>query len=74
MYHDAELRRAAEFLADLEETLASPLTNTAPNPLSLSARNNEQSKNPQETHGAPPLEIPRISNRELFESEQLPTR
>ena len=74
MYDDAELRRAAEFLADLKQNLASPLTNTAPNPLSLSARDNEQSKNPQETHGAPPIEIPRISNRELFESEQLPTR
>jgi hypothetical protein len=74
MHDDAELRRAAEFLADLEQNLASPLTNTAPNPLSLSARNNEQSKNPQETHGAPPIEILRISNRELFESEQLPTR
>ncbi len=74
MHDDAELRLAAEFLADLEQNLASPLTNTAPNPLSLSACNNEQSKNPQEIHGAPPIEIPRISNRELFESEQLPTR
>ena len=74
MYDDAELMRAAEFLADLEESLASPLTNTAPNPLSSSARNNEQSKNPQETPGVPPIETPRISNRELFESEQLPTR
>jgi hypothetical protein len=74
LYDDAELRRAAEFLADPEQNLASLLTNTAPIPLSLSARNNEQSKNPQETHGAPPIEIPRISNRELFESEQLPTR
>jgi hypothetical protein len=35
MYDDAELRRAAEFLADLEQNLASPLTNTAPIPLSL---------------------------------------
>ena len=67
MYDDAELRRAAEFLADLEQNLASPLTNTAPNPLYLSARNNEQSKNPQETPGVPPIETPRISNRELFE-------
>jgi hypothetical protein len=74
MYDDAELRRAAEFLADLEQNLASPLTNTAPNPLSSSARNIEQSKNPQETHGVPPIEIPRISNREHFDSEQLPTR
>jgi hypothetical protein len=69
MYNDAELRRAADFLADLEKNLASPLTDTAPNLLSLSAPNNEQSKNPQETHGAPPIEIPRISNRELPESE-----
>jgi hypothetical protein len=67
MYDDAELRRAAEFLADSEQNLASPLTNTAPIPLSLSARNNEQSKNPQETRSAPPIETPRISNRELFE-------
>jgi hypothetical protein len=74
MPDDAELRRAAEFLADLEQNLASPLTNTAPNPLSSPARNNEQSNNPQETHSAPRIEIPRISNRELFESEQLPTR
>jgi hypothetical protein len=66
MYDDAELRRAAEFLADLEQNLASPLTNSAPTPLSLSARNDEQSKNPQEIHGAP-IETPRISNRELFE-------
>ena len=74
MYDDAELRRAAEFLADLGHNLVSPLTNTAPNPLSSPARNNEQSNNPQETHGAPPVEIPLISNREPFESEQLPTR
>ena len=74
MYYDAELRRAARYLADLEKNLALPLTNTAPNPLSLSARNNEQSQNPQETHGAPPIEIPRISNRELLVSESLPTR
>jgi hypothetical protein len=67
MYDDAELRRAAEFLADLEQNLASPLTDTASNPLSLSARNNEQSKNPQETGSAAPIETPRISNRELFE-------
>jgi hypothetical protein len=74
MHDDAELRRAAEFLADLEQNLASPLTNTAPIPLSSPARNNEQSQNPQETHGAPPVEIPLISNREPFESEQLATR
>jgi hypothetical protein len=67
MCDDAELRRAAEFLADLEQNLASPLTNTAPKPLSPSARDNEQSKNPQETRSAPPIETPRISNRELFE-------
>jgi hypothetical protein len=74
MYDDAELRRAVEFLADLAQNLASPLTNTAPIPLSSPARNNEQSQNPQETHGAPPVEIPLISNREPFESEQLATR
>jgi len=74
MYDGAELRRAAESLADLEQNLALPLTNSAPIPLSLSARNNEQSKNPQETGSAPTIEIPRISNRELFESEQLPSR
>jgi hypothetical protein len=67
MYDDAELRRAAEFLAELEQNLASPLTNTAPNPLSSSARNNEQSKNPQGTPSAAPIEPPRISNRELVE-------
>jgi hypothetical protein len=67
MYDDAELRRAAEFLAELEQNLASPLTNTAPNPLSSPARNNEQSKIPQETGSAPPIETPRISNRELVE-------
>ena len=67
MFDDAELRRAAEFLADLEQNLASPLTNTAPNPLSSPARNNEQSKIPQETGSAPPIETPRISNRELVE-------
>jgi hypothetical protein len=66
MYDDAELRRTAEFLADLEHNLVLLLTDSAPNPLSLSARNSDQSKNPQETHGAP-IEIPRISNRELFE-------
>jgi hypothetical protein len=74
MYYDAELRRAANLLADLEKNLALPLTNTAPTPLSSPARSNEQSKNPQETHGAPSIETPRISNRELLESESLPTR
>jgi hypothetical protein len=67
MYDDAELRRAAEFLADLKTSLALPLTNTVPNPLSLSARNDGQSQNPQETCSVPPIEIPRISNRELAE-------
>ena len=67
MYDDAELRRAAEFLADMEQNLALPLINTAPNPLSLSARTNEQSQNPQETRSAAPIETPRISNRELVE-------
>ena len=74
MHGGAELRRAAQFLRDLAKNLASPLTNTAPIPPSSSARNNEQSKNPQETGSAPTIEIPRISNRELFESEQFPTR
>jgi hypothetical protein len=74
MVDDVELRRAAEFLTGLEQNLALPLTNTAPNPLSLSARDNEQSKNPQETGSAPPIETPRISNREPFRSEQLATR
>ena len=74
MLDDAELRRAAEVLADLDQNLVSPLTNTSSNLLSLSARNHERSKNPQETGSAPPIENPRISNRELFESGQLPTR
>jgi len=69
MRDSAEIRRTAEFLSDLEKNLALPLTDAAPIPPPLSARNNEQSKNPQETYGAPPLEIPRISNRELLESE-----
>ena len=67
MYDDAELRRAAEFLAELAQNLASPLTNTAPIPLSSPARNNEQSQNPQETRSVAPIEPPRISNRELVE-------
>ena len=68
MYNDAELRRAADLLADLEKNLALSLTNTAPTPLSSPARKNEQS-NPQETHGASSIETPRISNRELPKSE-----
>jgi hypothetical protein len=32
MYDDAELRRAADFLADLEKNLALSLNDTAPNP------------------------------------------
>jgi hypothetical protein len=58
MHDGAELRRATEFLQDLHNNLASPLTNAAPSPLSLSVRKNLQSKNPQETHGASPLENP----------------
>ena len=54
----AELRRAAEFLQDLEKNLASPLTGTNPNSsLSLPASKYPQSKNPQETPSAPPLAI-----------------
>jgi hypothetical protein len=63
MHDGAELRRAAEFLQDLQKNLASQLTNTAPSPLSLSVRKNLQSKNPQETHGAPPLANPQHTNR-----------
>ena len=63
MHSGAELRRAAEFLQDLEKNLASPLTDTAPNfPLSLPARRNPQSNNPQETHSAPPLATPQAAN------------
>jgi hypothetical protein len=63
MHGGAELRRAAEFLQDLAKNLASPLTDTAPNPsLSLPARENPQSNNPQETHSAPPLAIPQPAN------------
>jgi hypothetical protein len=59
MYDGAELRRAGEFLQDLEKNLASPLTGTNPNSsLSLPARKNPQSDNPQETPSAPPLAIP----------------
>jgi hypothetical protein len=42
MYDDAELGRAVEFMADLEQNLASPLTNTSPNPLSSCARNSNR--------------------------------
>jgi hypothetical protein len=56
MHGGAELRRAAEFLQDLEKNLASPLIDTDPNSFqSLAARKNAQSENPQETHSAPPL-------------------
>ena len=59
MYDGAELRRAAEFLQDLKKNLASPPTDTDPNSfLSLPARRNPQSNNPQETHSAPPLATP----------------
>ena len=63
MHDGAELRRAAEFLQDLEKNLASPLTNTDPNSSqSLPARRNPQSKTPQETHSAPPLATPQPAN------------
>jgi hypothetical protein len=63
MHGAAELRRAAEFLQDLEKNLASPLTGTNPNSsLSLPARKNPQSDNPQETPSAPPLAIPQPAN------------
>ena len=62
MLDGAELRRAEEFLQDLEKNLASPLTNTAPSPLSPPALQNQQSNNPQETHSAPPLATPQPTN------------
>ena len=62
MLDGAELRRAEEFLQDLEKNLASPLTNTAPSPLSRPAVQNPQSDNPQETHNAPPLATPQPTN------------
>ena len=63
MYDDAELRRAAEFLQDLEKNLASPLTDIYPNPfLSLPARKKTQFNNPQETPSAPPLATPQPAN------------
>jgi hypothetical protein len=63
MHGGAELRRAAEFAQDLEKNLASPLTDTAPSSsLSLPARKNPQSNNPQETPSAPPLATPQPAN------------
>ena len=63
MYAGAELRRAAEFLQDLEKNLASPLTDTDPNSTqSLPARRNPQSNHPQETLSAPPLATPQPAN------------
>jgi hypothetical protein len=55
MLDRAELRRAAEFLQNLEKNLGLTLTNTAPIPPYLSALNNRRSTNPQETPSAPPL-------------------
>jgi hypothetical protein len=62
MYDGAELRRAAEFLQDLEKNFASPMTNTAPIQPSVSALENPQSTNPQETPSAPPLATPQHTN------------
>jgi hypothetical protein len=62
MHGGAELRRAEEFLQDLEKNLASPMTYTAPIPPSESARKNPQSNNPQETPSAPPLAPPQPAN------------
>jgi hypothetical protein len=63
MHDGAELRRAAEFLQDLEKNLASPLTDIDPNSsLSLPARKNPQFNNPQETHSAPSLATPEPTN------------
>jgi len=63
MHGSAELRRAAEFLQDLEKNLASTLTDTDPNSsLSLPARKNPQSNNPQETPSAPTLATPQPTN------------
>jgi hypothetical protein len=58
MLDAAELRRAEEFLQDLEKNLASPLTDSGPSPLSALALQNPQSNNPQETPSAPPLATP----------------
>jgi hypothetical protein len=62
MLDGAELRRAEEFLQDLEKNLASPLADTAPSPLPPPALQNQQSNDPQETHSAPPLATPRSTN------------
>jgi hypothetical protein len=63
MHGGAELRRAAEFAQDLEKNLASPLTDTASSSsLSLPARKNPQSNNPQETPSAPRLATPQPAN------------
>jgi hypothetical protein len=62
MLDAAELRRAEEFLQDLEKNLASPLTNTAPSPLSPPAFQNQQSNNPQETPSATPLATSQPAN------------
>jgi hypothetical protein len=63
MHGGAELGRAAEFLQDLAKNLASPLIDTDPNySLSLPARKNPQSDNPQETHSAPPLATTQPAN------------
>lgn len=62
MHDAAELRRAEEFLQDLEKNLASPLADTAPSPLSSPALQNQQSNNPQETPSAPPLAAPQPTN------------
>jgi hypothetical protein len=62
MYDGAELRRAAEFLQDLEKNLASPLTDATRSPLPPPARQNQHSNNPQETPSAPPLATPQPAN------------
>jgi len=62
MLDGAELRRAAEFLQDLEKNLASPLTNTAPRLLSPPVRRSQHFNNPQETLSAPPFATPQPAN------------
>jgi hypothetical protein len=63
MHDAAELRRAAEFLQDLAKKFDSPLTDTDPNSsLSLRARKNPQSNNPQETPSAPLLATTQPAN------------
>ena len=62
MHDGAELRRPEEFLQGLAKNLASTLTDTAPGPLSPPARQNQQSNNPLETHSAPPLTTPQLTN------------